>query len=27
VAAASDYRALFDYNVETLAGALAATTN
>jgi len=27
VAAASDYRALLDYNVEVLVGALAATTN
>src|SRR5262249_6882509 len=27
MAAARDYRALFDYNVETLARALAATTN
>jgi ABC-type Zn uptake system ZnuABC Zn-binding protein ZnuA len=27
MAAAADYRALFDYNVETLARALAATTN
>jgi hypothetical protein len=27
VAAAGDYRALFDYNVATLARALAAATN